>query len=116
MTTFPSSVDVTLAHTQLNEGLGHLLNLREDAIEARAAAKPSARSGTQSLKIDINIFQIARTDEMDEMEERDVVFFLRLKGLFKKSIHHALVAVLQENAISFSSSSLTGINRGLFWA
>jgi hypothetical protein len=92
------------------------LNLKEDAIEARAAAKSSARSGTPSLKIDSNVFHNARMDEIGEMEEGDVVFFLRLKGLLKKFIHHALIAVLQENAVSYSSSSLTGINRGLFWA
>jgi hypothetical protein len=41
------------------------------------------------------------------MEQRSVVPFLRLKGLSKKVIHHELVAVLQENAISYSHLSVT---------
>jgi hypothetical protein len=37
------------------------------------------------------------------MEQRSVVLFLRVKGLLKKAIHHELVAVLQENAVSNST-------------
>jgi hypothetical protein len=48
----------------------------------------------------INIFQII---EMNRMQQRSAVLFLRLKGLSKKAIHHELVAVLQENAVSCSS-------------
>jgi hypothetical protein len=36
------------------------------------------------------------------MEQRNVVLFLRFKGLSKKAIQHELVAVLQENAVSYS--------------
>jgi hypothetical protein len=37
------------------------------------------------------------------MEKRRNVLFLRLKSLSKKAIHYELVAVLQENAVSYSS-------------
>jgi hypothetical protein len=37
------------------------------------------------------------------MELRNIVLFLRLKGLSKKAIHYELVAILQENAVSYSS-------------
>jgi hypothetical protein len=36
------------------------------------------------------------------MDQRSLVLLLRLKGLSKKAIHHELVAVLQENAVSHS--------------
>jgi hypothetical protein len=45
-------------------------------------------------------FQIAR---MGQMGQRNVVLFLRLKGLSKTAIHDKLVAVLSENAVSYSS-------------
>jgi hypothetical protein len=48
----------------------------------------------------INGFQIVGTDQM---EQRSVVHFLRLKGFSKTAIHHELVAVLQANAVSYSS-------------
>jgi hypothetical protein len=34
------------------------------------------------------------------MEQRSIALFLRLKDLSKKAIHHELVAVFQENAVS----------------
>jgi hypothetical protein len=37
------------------------------------------------------------------MEQRSVVFFLRFKGLSKTAIHDELVAVLQEDAVSYLS-------------
>jgi hypothetical protein len=37
------------------------------------------------------------------MEQGIVVLFLRLKGLSKKAIHRELVAVLQGNAVFYSS-------------
>jgi hypothetical protein len=40
---------------------------------------------------------------MGQMEQRSVVLFLRFKGLSKNAIHHELVTVLQENAVSYSS-------------
>jgi hypothetical protein len=55
-------------------------------------------------------------DQMDEMEQRSVVFSLRLKGLSKMVIHHELVAVLQENPVAHSSvtrfcrESILGLN------
>jgi hypothetical protein len=48
----------------------------------------------------IEVFQIIG---IDEMEQRSVVLFLRLKDLSKKAIYQELVAVLQENAVSYSS-------------
>jgi hypothetical protein len=48
----------------------------------------------------MNVFQIVG---MDEMEQKSVVLFLRRKGLLRKAIHHELVAVLQENIVSYSS-------------
>jgi hypothetical protein len=36
---------------------------------------------------------------MNQIEQRSVVLFLRLKGLSKKAIHHELVAMLEENAV-----------------
>jgi hypothetical protein len=50
-------------------------------------------------------FQIIEIDQIDQLEQRNVVLFLRLKGLSKKAIQHTLVAVLQENAISQSLGS-----------
>jgi hypothetical protein len=50
------------------------------------------------------------------MEERTVVDFLRLKRLPKTAIHYELVAVLQENAVSYSnvtrfcSDAILGLN------
>jgi hypothetical protein len=38
-----------------------------------------------------------------QIGQRDVVHFLRLKGISKKSIHYELIAVLQENIVSRSS-------------
>jgi hypothetical protein len=40
---------------------------------------------------------------MDEMKQRNLVCFMRLKGLSKKVIHHELIAILQENAVSSSN-------------
>jgi hypothetical protein len=40
---------------------------------------------------------------MNHMEQRSVVILLRLKGLSKKTMHYELVAVFQENAVSYSS-------------
>jgi hypothetical protein len=37
------------------------------------------------------------------MEQRSAVLVLRLKSLLKKALRDALVAVLQENAVSYSS-------------
>jgi hypothetical protein len=37
------------------------------------------------------------------MKQRGVVLFLQPKGLLEKAIHHELVAVLQKNAVSYSS-------------
>jgi hypothetical protein len=37
------------------------------------------------------------------MEQRSVALSLRLNGLSKKAIRHEFVAVLQENAVSYSS-------------
>jgi transposase len=51
----------------------------------------------------VNVIQIVGMDEMDEMEQRSVVLSLRLNDFSKKAIHHELVAVLQENAISYSN-------------
>jgi hypothetical protein len=48
----------------------------------------------------MNVFQIIG---MDQMEQRSVVLFLRLKSLSKKAIHHKLVVVLQENTVLCSS-------------
>jgi hypothetical protein len=48
----------------------------------------------------MNGFQIVG---MDQMEQRSVVLFLRFKGLLKTAIRQELVAVLQENTISYSS-------------
>jgi hypothetical protein len=42
-------------------------------------------------------------DEMDQMEQKSIVLFLRLKGLSEKAIHNERIAVLQENAVSYSS-------------
>jgi hypothetical protein len=50
------------------------------------------------------------------MEQRSVVIFLRLKSLSKKAIHHDLVAVLQENAVSYSSVTRFYSAERLFWA
>jgi hypothetical protein len=48
----------------------------------------------------INIFQIIG---MDQMEQRSVVLSLWLKDLSRKAIHQEFVAVLQENAVLYSS-------------
>jgi hypothetical protein len=40
---------------------------------------------------------------MHEMKQRNVALFLRLKSLSKKAIYHELVALLQENAVSYSN-------------
>jgi hypothetical protein len=48
----------------------------------------------------INVFQIVG---MGQMDQRSVVLSRRVKGLSKKAIHHELVAVLQQNAVSYSS-------------
>jgi hypothetical protein len=39
------------------------------------------------------------------MEQRRIVLLLRFKGLSRKAIHHELVALLQENAVSYSSAT-----------
>jgi hypothetical protein len=59
----------------------------------------------------INAFQIVG---MDQMEHGIVVLFLRLKSLSKKAIHHKLVAVLQENAVSCKSVTRFYSARKLF--
>jgi hypothetical protein len=46
----------------------------------------------------ISVFQIVG---MDQMEQRSFIPFMRLKGLSKKTIHHELVTVPQENAASY---------------
>jgi hypothetical protein len=40
---------------------------------------------------------------MHQMEQRNVVLFLRLSDLSKKAIRHGLVVVLQENVVSHSN-------------
>jgi hypothetical protein len=50
------------------------------------------------------------------MEQRRVVLCLRLKAFSKKAIHHELVAVLQENAVSYSSVTRFDSAWRLFWA
>jgi hypothetical protein len=42
------------------------------------------------------------------MKQRSVALFLRFKDLLKKSIHHELVPVLQDNAISYSNVTRLG--------
>jgi hypothetical protein len=42
-------------------------------------------------------------DQMDQMEQRSVVLFLRFRNLSKKAIHHELVGVLEENVVSYSN-------------
>jgi hypothetical protein len=46
----------------------------------------------------ITVFQIVG---MDEIEQRSAVRFLQLKSLSKKAIRRELVAVLQENIVSY---------------
>jgi hypothetical protein len=58
--------------------------------------KENIEKTTKNLKV----FQIVG---MDQMEQRNILPFLRLKGFSKKAIHHELVAVFQENAVSYSS-------------
>jgi transposase len=61
----------------------------------------------------INVFQII---EMDKMEQRSVVLFLRLKDLSRKPIYHELVGVFQENTVSYSSMTRFYSAGRLFWA
>jgi hypothetical protein len=56
----------------------------------------------------IKVFQVVG---MDQMEQRSAALFLGVKGLLKKPIHHELVAVLLENAASYSSSSVARFYR-----
>jgi hypothetical protein len=50
------------------------------------------------------------------MEQKSIVLLLQLKSLSKKAIHYELVAVLQENTISysivtrFSREAILGLN------
>jgi hypothetical protein len=60
----------------------------------------------------VNLVQIVG---MDGMEQKNVVLFLRIKGLSKKTIHHELVAVLQENSVSCSSVTRFYSAGRLFW-
>jgi hypothetical protein len=53
---------------------------------------------------------------MDEIKPRSIVLFLRLKGLSKTAIHHELVALLQENVVSYSSVTRFYSAGRLFWA
>jgi transposase len=53
---------------------------------------------------------------MDEMKQRNLVCFMRLKGLSKKAIHHELVAMLLENAVSYSGATRFYSAGRLFWA
>jgi hypothetical protein len=48
----------------------------------------------------VGTFQIVG---MHQMEQRSVALFLQVKSLSKKAIHHELVAMLQENALSYSN-------------
>jgi hypothetical protein len=48
----------------------------------------------------ISAFQIVG---MDQMESRNIVRFLRLKGFSEKAIHYEPVEGLQANPISYSS-------------
>jgi hypothetical protein len=50
------------------------------------------------------------------MEQRNVVFFLRVKALLKQAICHEFEAVLQENAVSDSSVTRFYSAGRLFWA
>jgi transposase len=63
----------------------------------------------------VNIFQIVG---MDQMEQSNAILFLRLKSLSEKAIHlhHELVAVLQENVVSYSSVTRFYSAGRLFWA
>jgi hypothetical protein len=67
---------------------------------------------TKTIKT-IKLFQIVG---MDQMEQKSVVLFLQLKDFFKKAIHHKLVAVLQKNAVSYSSVTRFYSARRLYWA
>jgi hypothetical protein len=62
----------------------------------------------------INVFQIVGMDQIDRMEQKSVVLFLRLKNLSKTVIQHELVVVLQENIVSYSSMTRFSSARRLF--
>jgi hypothetical protein len=61
----------------------------------------------------MNVFQIVG---IDQMKQRSVLLFLRLKDLSKKAIHHEFVAILQENSVSYSSATRFRSARRPFWA
>jgi hypothetical protein len=54
----------------------------------------------EGTKNNFKVFQVVGKDQTGRMEQRCIVLFLALKGISTTAIHHELVAVLQENAIS----------------
>jgi carbamoylphosphate synthase small subunit len=69
-------------------------------VNERNSNNKSLKENVEKTTNKIKVFQIVG---MEQMDQRSVVLFLRLKGLSEKVIHHELVAVLQENAVSYLS-------------
>jgi hypothetical protein len=69
-------------------------------VNERNSHRKSLKEDLESRTKNVKVFQIVG---MDQMEQRNVVLFLRLKGLSENAIHSELAAVLQENAVSYSN-------------
>jgi hypothetical protein len=67
---------------------------RTFTVNERNTNNKSLKENIEKTTNNINVFQIIG---IDEMEQKSVVLFLRLKDLSKKAIHYKLVAVLQES-------------------
>jgi hypothetical protein len=82
--------------------LDHQRSLKESNFhkEWKKSNNKSLKENVEKTTKRMNLFQIVG---MDGMEQRCVVLFLQLKALQKKAIHHGFVAVLLENAVSYSS-------------
>jgi hypothetical protein len=91
----------------------HYSRSRTFPVNERNSNNKSLKDNAEKTTENMKIFQIVG---MDQMEQRSVVLFLRLKGLSKKAIRYELVAVLQENAVSCSCVTRFCSAGRLFWA
>jgi hypothetical protein len=67
--------------------------------ERNSNGKPLKENLEETMK-NMNVFQIVGKDQM---EQKSIVIFLRLKDILKKAIHDELIWMLQENAFSYST-------------
>jgi hypothetical protein len=69
-------------------------------VNERNSNSKTLKENFEKMTKNISAFRIVG---IEQMEQKNVVLFLPLKGLSKKPIRHELAEVPQENAVSYST-------------